>query len=94
MKKFLPIIFCSLIFTTLCYSGPVNVKNETYAAIRVADDQAKVGPLYLSDDAYIALLTAASNVNQIKDALLKKAISDKMKSDKQKSQHEKIKEKK
>ena len=90
MKKIIVIIGISCL-PLLALTGPTDLKNEVKLAERQASIAVKADPNYLSSEAYIAAVTSANNVNDLKTILLKKEKSEKAKERIKQESSEKVK---
>ena len=94
MKKEICIFSLCVCLFGVVEAGPINIKNGTGVAEKVAERVVKSDPDYLSDEAYELELGQASNATKLQALLLKKLKSDKAKERVKKEREEKVKGKK
>ena len=91
------ILVSAVTMTVLCLSsiaGPTNLENKQAVADRQAEKAWMTSTNYISEEAYATLVSSATKVSDLRDALLKKSTSDNEKAKQKKEKEAKIKNKK
>ena len=93
-EKIITVSAIVMVLGCLAQGGPTNLKNEVAVADRQAESAWLASTNYISEEAYAALVSSATKVSDLRNALLKKSASYNEK-EKQKKEHtDKIKKEK